>query len=278
MDTPICIPSRGRFNLSRSTLRHFPQELWENTILFVPANEAVVYETCVMNCQFQGVRVHPCHNDGIAGVRHEIGMWAQHNGYDKFIMVDDDITQFSTRVDPELTNMRPSDHEDIIEMFETVEEYLNYYAHIGVSQRFHNDMYNGEGPIVVENTRNIRFMAYQTIPFLECVHGRVPVLEDFDITLQLLDKGFKNAVLHKWSQDQSETNSDGGCSTYRTLDFHNACVEEFAELWPDVVRIREKFNISQGAIDAGLAERLEVVISWQRAYKPKVEDETERAT
>lgn len=190
--------------------------------------------------------------------------WARDNGYSKICMVDDDISGMAVRVTPEETTLRKSGAPDREEMFKTVEEYLDWYAHVGVSQRFHNDAYNGEWPIVVENSRMVRFNAYRVKEFLECEHGRISTSEDMDITIQLLLKGYKNCVLYKWTHDQTETGSAGGCSLYRTLDVHNTNIQKLHDLYPEFTKLRSKNN--KTGQKGGLSSRLEIVINWEKAY------------
>ena len=70
--------------------------------------------------------------------------------------------------------------------------------------------------------------------------NRVAAAEDFDVNLQLLTRGFKNRISAKYMVTCSETNAEGGCSTWRTLEVHNDAQRKLAELWPDFVKVREK--------------------------------------
>lgn len=242
----------------------------------MPEAELDKYKRALFNCQFEQVEAVSCISDGIDGTRHEIGQYAAFHGWQKFAMLDDDLINFSVRkftyppgstpqdfMQPDLVKSSPQDRD---EMFATVEQYLDWYAHVGVSPRFNNQAYVGEKPVVRECSRMLRFLAYRTKEFLECIHGRVAIAEDFDVTLQLLTKGYKNAVLYQWTQDQTATNSAGGCSIYRTLKLHNDNIQKLHELWPEFTTLKEKKNIDKEAIKLGLAHRLEVVINWQKAY------------
>lgn len=273
MSILISIPSRGRSNLSMSTLRWIPKTLRGGTVVFTHSTEWKKYKDAIFNYSFDPVICVPLEYTYIGEKREKIAQWAQEQGYDKIAMLDDDISQFAVRIEEGKTPLRISSDQDRIEMFQTVEDYLEHYAHVGVSARFHNDAFVGQDPVVVENARMIRFLAYRVEEFLACEHGRVQVCEDFDITLQLLNKGFKNGVLFKWSQDQRETGQPGGCSLYRTLELHNANITKLHELWPDVTRIRVKKSKSGG----DLATRNELVIDWSTAYKPSPENNIRKA-
>jgi hypothetical protein len=270
----IAIPSKSRFNLSKSTLRWIPRTLIPEVRMFVPAEEADRYKRAAFNTQYP-IHIIPSTAKGIAEERHNIGQYAAQNGYEKFCMLDDDLNQFSARIAPYETPLRKATEQDCIEMFTTIEQYLSWFAHASVSPRFHNNAYVGDDPVMVNCKRMLRFLAYRTKEFLECEHGRVEIAEDFDVTLQLLSKGYKNAVLYKWCQDQSETGSAGGCSTYRTTELHNRNMLKMHELWPRVTQLREKKNISETAVKAGLSERLEITIHWEKAYRPPLAEAAE---
>lgn len=244
-----------------------PYELHPFTKLFVPEDEFEDYVRCAKNCQFPDVEIIPCKSPNLALKRVEIAEWARDRGWKKFAMIDDDISQFSTRIYPGDTPLRRSAPSDIIEMFVYVERYLDWYVNVGISQRLFNSNFIGDDPIVIENTRMVRFLAYNVDMFLSCTHGRNITSEDMDINLQLLLRGYKNCVLHKWTQDQSATGTPGGCAAYRTIEMHNADKILLNKMYPGVTTLQEKRNISDAAIKAGMANRLEVVVDWEKAYQ-----------
>jgi hypothetical protein len=274
MTTLIAIPSRGRANLGTSTLRWIPKEYRDRTALFVHDSEEKKYKNSLFNYMFSQINLVPLNYTFIGEKRMLMADWARVQGYDNIVMIDDDISGFAVRIKSGETGLRQTIDQDRKEMFETVDDYLKWYAHVGVSQRFHNDAFNGQDPIVVENTRMLRFLGYRIDEFLSCDHGRVQIGEDFDITLQLLDKGLKNAVLFKWCQDQSGTGTEGGCALYRTLELHNSNIQRLHELWPTVTRIREKNTKSS---KGDLSSRMDLVIDWKNAYKPSQEETIRKA-
>lgn len=274
MDMLIAIPSRGRTNLSQSTLRHIPKEMLKQTILFVHASEEAKYKRSIFNCMFEDVQLVSFIYDRIAEKRELMAKWASRHGWQKFCMIDDDISQFSVRIKPGETSLRKSTINDNREMFETVSQYLDWYAHVGISQRFHNNAYSGEDPIIVENTRMLRFLAYQTDKYLSCDLDLVLFAQDMHVTIQLLQKGYKNAVLFKWAQDQAGTNTPGGCALYRTVENHRESIQELHRLYPGITRLREKENKSKGSVQGGFEKRTEIVVDWKGAYRAREESGT----
>jgi hypothetical protein len=92
----------------------------------------------------------------------------------------------------------------------------------------------------------------------ECELGRIETREDMDITLQLLRKGYPNAVWHTTVNDQ-KSNAPGGCSTYRTTESWNADAYKLQRLHPGYVSVVER-TYEQST-------RLEVICQWQRALE-----------
>lgn len=213
------------------------------------------------------VRVIGLNSVGIAQTRYEIGRWVDAKGDSTFVMLDDDI-KFIRRADPSTTKLVQIEHGDMSAMFATIRRQLGHFCHVGVSARQgNNNVGVGSPDVLVErNTRLLRVLAYRTKDFLELEHGRVDIMEDFDITLQLLRKGKANINLYWWSQDQDMTNAPGGCSEYRTHQLHARSVLKLQELHPAFVKIVEKKNKTGGEFGT----RVEARIQWKAAYEEGV--------
>jgi hypothetical protein len=95
-------------------------------------------------------------------------------------------------------------------------------------------------------------------------HGRVEIMEDFDLNLQMLRAGYSSAVLYKYANGQGETNAPGGCSTFRTLELHNRNVAKLAELHPGFVKLKTNRKTKSGG---ELSNRHEATIYWKKAYE-----------
>lgn len=94
--------------------------------------------------------------------------------------------------------------------------------------------------------------------------SRVAAAEDFDVNLQLLSRGYKNRLSAKYMVGCSETNAEGGCSTWRTLEVHNEAQKQLAELWPDFVKLREK-QVTSGPWKGQM--KLATTIQHKKAYE-----------
>jgi len=207
-----------------------------------------------------GVRVHAFKEKGIAKVRQAIGESCESS---TFLMLDDDIT-FFRRERSDSWSLVKATQDDVGRMLDEVWRHLmGDYCAVGIAPRqgFNTRSYKNE-----ENTRIIRTLGFKKKDFLECEHGRVEVMEDFDILLQLLKKGHPNLLLTGYAQDQTMTNMAGGCSTYRTHAVHDAAAHKLAELHGGYVRLRQKVNKTGGAFGT----RTEVTIFWKKAFNHHV--------
>ena len=75
---------------------------------------------------------------------------------------------------------------------------------------------------------------------------------------------FKNRISAKYMVDCSETNADGGCSTWRTLEVANQAQQDLADLWPEFVKVKEK-DVVSGPWKG--KKKLVVTIYHKKAYQ-----------
>jgi len=93
--------------------------------------------------------------------------------------------------------------------------------------------------------------------------GRVPVMEDFDLTLQLIRLGYPSRVSCQYAWTQT-SNMDGGCSTYRTAEVQASAAHKLAKLHKGFVEIvKRKAKTWQN----NLTERVDVRVAWKKAYE-----------
>lgn len=269
----IFIPSLGRANIMhRATLSKIPESWLTLTTLVCQAHEAEEYEqqSRAFGC---GLLVLPEEIKRITPTREYIGRMCQEEEIDKMVMLDDDIEFYTRRKqftqDEDWWKLSAPDDTDVELMLNCISVDLDTYAHVGVSGREGNNRVRDP---FVENTRYMRLLAYRTDMYMACEHGRVEVMEDFDIALQLLRAGHKNKVYYRWAQGQAKTQAAGGCSVWRTHDVHNAGAERLAELHPQFVRTRQKENKTDAG---GFGTRTEVTVQWKRAFGSSIEKETE---
>lgn len=271
----IYIPSRGRFTaneISRGPLAIMPERWVNNTMVVVPYTEREAYTESIadlMSAQIvKGIPIIEAWTyDGIAQKRTMIGHHAEAHGFNKFMMLDDDIN-FLKRVSPEQVNqVTIRDSADINEMLCYVNMYLDLYPQVAVGMREGNNRSGvGPAPLLTKVTKAIRAVGYRTAIFRAVATDRVRTMSDYDTTLQILELGYENAVLNYWMSGQKGTNTPGGCSTWRTHAIHEESVRKMVELHPGIVYARVKENKTGG--DFGV--RMEATIGWKKAYQQGV--------
>lgn len=268
MTMGVYIPSRGRAGVLFSKIMTI-KFLDDSAVFVVPPDEKATYERALKN----NGRANPvlaCKEEGIAATRHWVGKQAKKRGEHQFVMMDDDLN-FCVRKSKDGFHLQPADRDDVtVALAWLGEKMQGDIAHASISARqANNQMESGDVDTLVKyNKRTLRVLAYQTDPFLKMRHGRVPVMEDFDVNLQLLRAGYRNAVTFWWAQDQRETGSAGGCSVYRTHALHEAAALRLNELHPQFVTLRQKENKSgTSKAAAEFRTRTEVTIQWEKAYQ-----------
>lgn len=273
-DLTVYVPSRSRHAVKSLTLERIEGGWPKNKIfLVVPTEQAKLYERNMP--ERNGVAVLACPAKGIAATRQWIG---KNSETEKFIMLDDDLRFFYRPLvrpidDPlggggepnEPPRMYRAMPKHINEMFHEVSQRLNSYAHVAVGPREGNNRAPYPG---WECKRPLRALAYRREPFLSVEHGRVAIMEDFDVTLQLLRKGYKNWVTTCFAQDQYATQLPGGCGDYRTHELHEKNVRKLASLHSPFVTTRWKNNKHGGEF----GKRLEATIYWVAAYESSLRE------
>lgn len=259
----VYIPSRGRCDerVMRSPAAGLPPGT--DVVWVVGPDELADYRRTLGAYGVQGI-VLPCAlQPQISLVRAWIGKHAARDGLDKFSMMDDDVG-FLVRKSRLAWNLRPTAPEETSQMMRWMESALDAFQQVGISAREGNNQMGPGTPytLAARNTRVMRVVAYQTAAFLAVRHCRTTVMEDFDVTLQILRSGGENLVTYWWAQGQRMTNENGGCSSWRTLEIHEESARRLAELHPGLVSLRQKQN--RGDQD-GLGTRLEVTVQWKAA-------------
>lgn len=211
-----------------------------------------------------GLLIAPKATTQIGPIRTFIGDFAQRNGVEKIVMLDDDIEFYKRRNQhsegDDWWKLTGTTTEETDELFHWIYNTLKNYAHCGVSAR---EGQNRVREAEVLNTRYMRVLAYRTDAYMSVALNRIDVMEDFDVELQMLRKGWQCLVNYEFAQGQKKTQMEGGCSGWRTHEVHNAGAEKLAELHPGFVRLREKQNKTDRD---GFGTRKEVTVYWKKAY------------
>lgn len=248
----IFIPTYGRHD-RQHTFNHLPEKLKVVTKLVVQHREKSLYKN------YPHI-ILPKSIETVAPARQWIMDTAYKSGLKDVCMLDDDLRFDKRRMD-EKGKFYVATDKEILDLFKAIEKNLKKYAHVGVLAR---EGGNRIQTSTVECTRMMRVLAYDVQKFKKekVRFDRLPLQEDFDVTLQLLRKGHPNLVLCEWVQGQGTSNASGGCSHFRTIEMHNNNAQRLAELHKPFVTVVEKQT--KGAWNG--ESRLDVMVQWKKAF------------
>lgn len=243
----IIIPTRGRLNFQH-TLKRLPPKLHKMTQVVCPSDEVAAHKK---NWPLITVTKQPDDNMTIAKKREWIIKKAKS---DKILMLDDDLEFFAKR-DDDPTRMLPATPEQITWWIKDLFKKLGpKIPHAGFGPK----LMNNQMPAGWKSPGRMIYSLGYYLPVVrkECELGRIETREDMDITLQLLRKGYPNAVCYTIACGQTY-GRDGGCSGQRTLEGSNADAHKLAELHQGYVKVVQR--------DYKGNPRQEVICSWLKA-------------
>ena len=261
----IIIPTKGRTN-TQLTITFFPKELRQRTTFVCPAKEVQRLKELRIDPEYQVV-AQPDPNWKIAAKRAWIIQeWAR-RGHDKIVMLDDDL-RFSTRISADDWHLKEIHKQDLIPEFKKLEDKLGpEFPHVGFGQRQGNQNITEPGWKIPGKMCYV-LGYYLPIVTRECKFDLVELREDMAISLQLLLKGYPNAILTETCVDQREfgkkaskiKRDEGGCARERTVEASNAEAQRLAELFPGYVSLIQRDYKSS-------TPRIEVICQWQKALE-----------
>jgi hypothetical protein len=239
-----------------------PDEKWEGIRY---RNNAIA------ELQNRGVNVDvayvPAAYEGIAHTRKWILTDLAMQRGERFVFMLDDDMDFCYRpnmAQPALETIK--DLSRFEAMFDTLEAWLEEgFVHIGLAARQGSNHFLGPEPYR-DVTRMMNAYAYNTSVLKEIgvELGRIPVMEDFDLTLQLLRKGYPNRVSYQYVWNQRGSGAVGGCSSYRTAEMQMNAALQLKNFHPNFVSVVTK---TAGTVWKDMEERGDVIVRWQDAYK-----------
>ena len=210
-----------------------------------------------------GANIVPTPNDtpnGIGPTR----QWILHtlsanNNDDKFLSMDDDLI-FSVRRSDDPTKFREPAKGEVRAMLLAMSDMLDDYAHISVATR---EGGHRQTEPIIHGVRAMRCSGYRRSALISAGvdHRESTVMEDFEVTLALLTKGYPNATLNTHVQNQKGSNSAGGASEYRTMEVQRLAAEKLKSRYPAFVRLVEKTTKTAW----GGETRTDMIIQWKKA-------------
>lgn len=248
----IYIPSRARAEQPHHTWEALPKAAQKRAYMVVGPKDAPAYLQ-----RFPEDNVLIVDVQGIGKVRQHIIDISD----GPVLMLDDDISFFTRREDDERL-LQKAQPKDITAGLALMEKTLGRFAHAAFAIR---EGANRNTEPFISNIRCLRALGYNA-KYLKkegVRFDRLPVMEDFDVALQLLRKGYPSATINTLLQDQGASNAPGGCSTYRSMEVQAKGADGLKRLHPDFVTVVTKNAKSKDA----WAERRDVRVQWKKAYE-----------
>lgn len=251
----IAIPTYQRERVV--TYKHIPDQYLPRTFLACPSNEAKDWTGAGYN-----VWSVPRAIKGISKTR----AWLLKNCPTRFLMMLDDDMDFcyrTTMKSPKLETLDPSTIRGSSLMTQMIQQLMAWltdgFVHVGISARQGNNTQDSE---YVDATRMMNAYGYDTdtLAKLPVKLGRMEVMEDFDLTLQLLRLGYANRVTYRWCWNQRGSNAKGGCSEYRTAEMQAKAAHTLAKLHHPYVKIVERKGWKN------METRTDVRVAWKKAF------------
>lgn len=271
----IVIPSAGR-HTRQQTLWAFNKTgvtRTYKTVVAVPEKEAHKYKRMLYKGKRQRgeVIVVPDEYTGIDRTRQWIltklpAIAKKKWGIDvRYLFMPDDDVRFCKRPKLSKAYMGYITHDpyEMHRMIEMLTMWLESgFVHCGLVSRQANRQLNRKW---LQPSRQINVHAFdvKALAKLPIKYGRVRVMEDFDITLQLLKMGYPNRISCRYAWTQT-SNMNGGCSVYRTAEVQADAARRLVKLHPDVVQIVKRKSISW---QNKLIDRVDVRVRWKDALK-----------
>lgn len=259
MKHTIYIPSAGRW-FRQTTLERFPGALRAMTCLVVPEDQVKKYRRFGY-----GVDIVGCPEKTIGHTR----QWIIDETSRKHILMFDDDMYFYKRDEPGSIKLHKCDKKELVEMVDSMLQSMkeHKYVHVSIGKRteasFHLCRYR-----LVSRANNAHGFNADLLKKLRPAgvrFDRIKLMEDFHVTLSLLERGYPNKVFLDYVWNQVGSNSKGGCSTYRDLKTQAESANFLKKLHPDVVKVITKVAKAETEWK-GMKERTDVRISWRKAY------------
>lgn len=204
--------------------------------------------------------------DGIADTRQKLINIANNK---KILIVDDNTTFLYRDTNYKLHPMKNT--AKFIEMLNLIEQELDNYAWVGISDRAGNNRVKEDKKEIIRsyscygintkkfNDNNITFDGmYQK-------DKEIKLFEDFYALMKMLSKSMKNLVIYKYAFNHPH-GKEGGNSMMRTSELHEKCLRKLADEFPGYIKfvIKKKPSWTASKSDN---HRFESVIQWKKLYE-----------
>ena len=254
----IYIPTYQRID-KQKTWDTLPDAIRANTVLVVSKAEEQGHRSHQRN-----VLVSPAQGKGMAAIRGWIQDHAMRTVHEKFAILDDDLQlQMRDSATMKITN---ATHRQFIHAFKWMEDSLDSFtcAAFGTRSLAYADPSSEiiGGRAMQALGFNVEMLKQSKCRFDKGVPDWFP-MDDFHMTLQLLEAGHPNCISLVWRMNPGPSNSPGGCFDQRKGDRQSQAARLLHKLHPRFVKLREK-KAWRGMADATMTD---VTVFWKQAAK-----------
>lgn len=198
--------------------------------------------------------------------------WVMENSTYEYVWYMDDDLEFLTRYEKDSKlRLRKSDSVDVAAMCSSVIKHLSEIPVVGISTRLGNNRV--EAPYH-DITRITRCYAIHRKSFMKAGITFAPfepfLAQDFHVGVSMLNAGHKNRVLYEYAQeDKGGSNSEGGCSSYRSPELMKKVALWMADNHPEIqVKIKSSKSWKNFKGTGADNKRYDMVVQWKKAYRP----------
>lgn len=267
-DFTIYIPTMHRTEKQRS-FEYIPSS-WKDRTYLVTVEEDI--EELNKNYPEAQLLIPPKEVKGISKVR----QWIIDNAKTRYVWMVDDDQHFYKRLEGDwhlkyVTDKTYFDYDPMEDLIKETYKLISQentsgkkYFGVGLSARQgNNNLYPKK---YAYNTRMYNTYALDTSLFKKenIRFDEFRVMEDFNITLSFLTKGYPNIVMYEYCWGQIESNMEGGCSEYRTQQIQSEAAHQLANKFPKFVKVINKKSKSWSG---DFSERSDVRVQWKKAFE-----------
>ena len=231
----IYIPSRGRAN-NLITPYTLPPRLQERCYVVVRSEEAAEYVAADDERMFGFITMPRSFRGGLSETRQWI---FDNHGQGMFhIQLDDDITSFNFKPDmSRFGGLVRATPRQISSGFDTLlKQLLDGVAHVGMCNR----LAAAGAKVAWRENAHIQQTLFYRADILrreKIRFDRVRLMQDLDVNLQLLQRGYPNKVCTKFSFNARDYRTSGGCQAYRDDALVKHVGGQMELLHPDITRL-----------------------------------------
>lgn len=256
----ICVLTRDRPD-RQTTLESLPEKLKKRTYLVVDKAEYLKHRK--YKNEVKEIIAMPKGYGNFNGNFSDKKQWTSENIEERYYFIVDDDLKFDARKNGRLVR---ASSRDTYNAFNTMYGWLKGgLAHVALSAREGNNRVEEDW---IDVARGMRVCGFD----MDIVIGqglefnRTVLMADFDIALSLLELGYPNRILFKYSNGHRKINDVGGCSLYRTPELMAEAANSLRRFHPNHVKITEKKTTKPWAgFDS--KTRTDVTVSWKKAYE-----------